>query len=182
MVILMNQNNYNIWIQQSLLAAEIYWVEHLPWDCWVEFHQQGKIIEVAFQPLPLADIMATVNVVHDEPDTKPSNEANKEPCSTFGLCPNTDVADFDFQKEVEHLPFKLKLGDVQLDKEHQAIFINLVYSNQEVFSLHDEDLGYCNKLTYTIPTSTEMPVYLPHRTIPRQLQGEVCKCLNTWLC
>ena len=27
--------------------------------------------------------------------------------------------------------------------------------------------------------STEKPVYLPHRTIPRQLQGQVCECLNT---
>ena len=106
-VILMNQNNYNIWIWQPLLAAEIYWVEHLPWDYGVEFHQQGKSIEVAFQPLSPADIMVTVNAVHDKPDTKPSNEANKEPCPTFGPSPNTDVADFDFQKEIECVLFKL---------------------------------------------------------------------------
>ena len=109
--------------------------------------------------------MATVKVVHDEPDTKPSKEANKEPHPTFGPCPNTDAADFDFQKEVEHLPFKLNLGDILLDKEHQARFINLIHSNQEVFSLRDEDLGYCDKLTHTIPTSINKPVYLPHRTI-----------------
>ena len=48
--------------------------------------------------------------------------------------------------------------------------------------MHDEDLGYCDKLTHTIPTSTDKPVYLPHRTFPRQLQGEVHECLNTWLC
>ena len=29
---------------------------------------------------------------------------------------------------------------------------------------------------------TDKPVYVPHHTIPRQLQGEVCKCLDTWLC
>ena len=115
--------------------------------------------------------MANVKLVHNEPGTKPLDE----PCPTFGPCPNTSVADFDFQQEVECLPFKLNL-------EHQARFINLIYSNQEVFSLHDEDLGYCYKLTHTIPTSTDKPVYLPHRTIPRQLQGEVSKCLNTWLC
>ena len=39
LVILMNQNNYNAWILQPLLAAEIYWVEHLPWDYGVELHQ-----------------------------------------------------------------------------------------------------------------------------------------------
>ena len=126
--------------------------------------------------------MATVKVVHNETDTKPPTENIKVPCPTFGPCPNTEVADFDFQKEVECLPFKLNLGDVQLDKEHQARFINPIYSNQEVFSLHDEDLGYCDKLAHIIPTSTDKPVYLPHRTIPRQLQEEVCKCLNTWLC
>ena len=121
--------------------------------------------------------MAKVKSVHNEPGTKPS----AEPCPTFGPHTNTSAADFNFQQEVEHLPFKLNLGDVHLEKEHQARFIDLIYSNQEVFSLHDEDLGYCNKLTHTIPTSTDKPVYPPHRTILRQLQGEVCKCLNTWL-
>ena len=129
LVILMNQNNHYIWIWKPLLAAEIYWVEHLPWDYGVEFQQQGKNIEVAFQPIPLADIMATVKSVPNEPGTKPS----AEPCPTFGPHPNTDVADFNFQQEVEHLPFKLNLGDVPLEKEHQGGFINLIYSNQEVF-------------------------------------------------
>ena len=177
-VILMNQNSHNIWIRQPLLAAEICTVEHLPWDYGVDFQHQGNKIEVAFQPLPPADIMATVKSVHDEPGTKPS----AEPRPTFGPRPNTSAAEFDFQQEVERLPFKLNLGDVHLEKEHQARFIDLIYSNQEVFSLHDEDLGYCDKLTHTIPTSTDKPVYLPHRTIPRQLQGEVHECLNTWLC
>ena len=71
------------------------------------------------------------------------------------------MADFNFQREVEHLPFKLNLGDVHLDKEHQARFINLIYSKQEVFSLHDEDLAYCDKLTHTIPTNTNKP-YTSH--------------------
>ena len=177
LVILMNQNNNNIWIQQPLLAAEIYTVEHLPWNYGVKFQHHGDNIEVAFQPIPPADILAAVKLVHDEPGA----ESSAEPHPTFGPCPNTSVADFNFKQEVEHLPFKLNLGDVHLEKEHQARFIDLIYSNQEVFSLHDEDLGYCYKLTHTIPTSTDKPVYLPHRTIPRQLQGEVHKCLNTWL-
>ena len=86
--------------------------------------------------------MANVKSVHDEPGAEPS----AEPHPTFGPHPNTSVADFNFQQEVECLPFKLNLGDVHLEKEHQPRFINLIYSNQEVFSLHDEDLGYCNKL------------------------------------
>ena len=30
-------------------------------------------------------------------------------------------------------------------------------------------------------TTTDKPVYLAHHTIPPQLQGEVHKCLDTWL-
>ena len=104
--------------------------------------------------------MASVKVVHNEPDKVPSKEkASLEPFPTFGPHPNTQVANFDFKKEVEHLPFKLNLGDIPLEKEQQAQFIDLIYSNQEVFSLHDEDLGYCDQLTYTILTSTAWPVY-----------------------
>ena len=68
---------------------------------------------MAFQPIPPADIMATVKLVHDEPGTKPS----AEPHPTFGPHPNTSEADFDFQ-QVECLPFNLNLGDVPLEKEH----------------------------------------------------------------
>ena len=114
LVILINQNNHNIWIWQPLLATEIYVVEHLPWDYGVEFQHQGDNIEVAFQPIPLAEIMAKVKSVHDEPGTKPL----AEPHPTFGPHPNTSVADFNFQQEEECLPFKLNLGGVPLEKEH----------------------------------------------------------------
>ena len=91
LVILMNQNNCNIWIWQPLLAAEMYVVEHLLWDYGVEFQHQGDNIEVVFQPIPPTDIMATVTSVHNEQGTKPS----AEPCPTFGSHPNTSAADFD---------------------------------------------------------------------------------------
>ena len=61
-VILMNQNNHNIWIWQPLLAAEIYVVENLPWDYGVDFHHHGDNIEVAFQPIPPVEIMATCKI------------------------------------------------------------------------------------------------------------------------
>ena len=31
------------------------------------------------------------------------------------------------------------------------------------------------------PTAMDKPIYFPHRTIPRQLQGAVCKCIKNWL-
>ena len=54
--------------------------------------------------------MATAKLVHNEPDPMPSKEANKEPHPTFGSHPNTNAADFNFQKEVEHLPFQAQSG------------------------------------------------------------------------
>ena len=74
----------------------------------------------------------------------------------------TDSPDFDFKKEIERLPFKMKIGEVEMTREQQVRFINLVYDNQYVFSLHDEDLGYCDRLKHTIPMTTDKPIYLPH--------------------
>ena len=48
-------------------------------------------------------------------------------------------------------------------------------------SLHDGDLGFCNKIKNTIPMTMDRTVYLLHHTIPPQLLGEVHKCLDTWL-
>ena len=47
--------------------------------------------------------------------------------------------------------------------------------------MHDEDLGFCDKIKHTIPTTSDRLVYLLHHTIPPQLLGEVHKCLDTWL-
>ena len=66
-------------------------------------------------------------------------------------------------------------------KAQQVRFLELIYDNQAVFSLYDEDLGLCDCLKHTIPTTTDKPVYLPHHTIPVQLQAEVHKCLDAWL-
>ena len=97
----------------------------------------------------------------------------------FGERPDTGKA-YNLKKEIEQLPFKFNLGDAPFTKEQQDQLLNLVYDNQQVCSLHSEDLGFCNKLPHTIPTMTDRPVYLPHRTVPQQLQSEVQKCLDTW--
>ena len=60
-----------------------------------------------------------------------------------------------------------------MSKAQQVRFLELIYNNQNVFSLCDEDLGLCDCLKHTIPTTMDKPVYLPHRTIPVQLQAEV---------
>ena len=68
-----------------------------------------------------------------------------------------------------------------MSKAQQVRFLELIYDNQAVFSLCNEDLGLCDHLKHTIPTTTDKPVYLPHHAIPVQLQAEVHKCLDAWL-
>ena len=63
----------------------------------------------------------------------------------------------------------------------QSQFLNVIYDHPDVFPLHDEDLGFCDKMKHTILTTSNKPVYLLHYTIPPQLQGEVHKYLDTWL-
>ena len=63
----------------------------------------------------------------------------------------------------------------------QSQFIDLIYDHPEVFSLHDEDLGFCDWIKHTILPTMDRPVYLLHCTILPQLQEEVHKCLDTWL-
>ena len=75
----------------------------------------------------------------------------------------------------------MNIGEVDMSKSQQQRILELIYDNQSVFPLCDEDLGLFNHLKHTIPTTTDKPVYLPHCTIPVQLQAEVCKCLDTWL-
>ena len=73
------------------------------------------------------------------------------------------------------------MGEVNMSELQQKRFLELIYDNQSIFSLCDEDLGLCDRLKHTIPTTTDRPIYLPHHTIPVQLQAEVRKCLDTWL-
>ena len=94
---------------------------------------------------------------------------------------DTDSPDFDFEKEVNRLPFPLNMGTAPLNLEQKKCLINLIYDSKEVFSLYDGDLGHCDKLKQSICTTTDRPVYLPHRQIPVQLQSEVRKCIKSWL-
>ena len=66
-----------------------------------------------------------------------------------------------------------------MERIYKANCIDLIYNNHEVFSLHDEDLGYCDHINQAILTSTEKLVYLLHMAIPRHVQGEVHGSLNT---
>ena len=59
-------------------------------------------------------------------------------------------------------PFPVNMGEVNMNELQQKRFLELIYDNQSVFSLCDEDLGLCDHLKHTIPMTTDKPIYLPH--------------------
>ena len=113
--------------------------------------------------------------MEENPDPQQKDALPKE-YPMFGERPDTGKA-YDFKEEVSYLPFQFNLGGAPCNKEQQDQLINLVYNNQRLFSVHTEDLGFCDKLTHTILTATDRQVYLPHGNILQQLQGEV---QNAW--
>ena len=183
-VILANTNSYNIWIRQPLLAADVVEVESCPWDYQTILSREDKNIKASFCRVPPPEVQKEVfsnAVVSKDSETVDENGTSGEKPKKFGPHPDFNSPNYDFDKELARLPFLLNLGKVDLSKNQQVRFLELIYDNQSVFSLGDEDLGLCDHLKHTIPTTTDKPVYLPHRTIPVQLQAEVRKCLDTWL-
>ena len=180
-VILVNTSRQNIWIWQPLLAAELFGtnqvkeIEHK-----ADMERQGDNIKISFSPVVPYSIRVRsewVGTVTSDIDPPTSSEK-----ASFGPRPDVESENFDFKGEIDHLPFKHNMGTtVEMTHEQQSQFINIIYDHPEVFSLYDEDLGFCDKIKNTIPTTSDRPVYLPHHTIPPQLLGEVHKCLDTWL-
>ena len=188
-VILLNTNSYNVWIRQPLYAATIWDVELKDWDYEpiITKSDEANTFEVKLQPVPPEDlreeILSNATEVNQETNDTSGKSASdeKDEKPSFGARPNTKDPDFDFKKELERLPFELNIGDAPLNREQQARLIDVIYDHTEVFSLFDGDLGFCDVLKHSIPTTTDKPVYLPHRQIPVQLQSEVRKCLDNWL-
>ena len=181
-VIVINTTSRNIWICQPLLAAKIYKVELHPWQYKSILYREGNTIKVGFQLIVPSEVEGGLQINQVEVNIKeePSEEECTPPLLSVGLHPDTSK-EYNFEDEVAKLLFKFNIGDAPFSKEQKDHLLILIYNHQKVFSLHNEDLGFCNKLAHTISTMTDKPVYLPHRTIPRQLQGEVGKSLNTWL-
>ena len=159
--------------------------EHCLWDYQSFLSYDGNEIKVTFHHMPMLDVQEeilsqSVSQVSNEDSKDQSGTKEGGEKSKFGPQPEFNDPNFDFHKELERLPFPLNLGEVKMSKEQQVGFLKLIYNNQVVFSLCDGDLGLCDHIKHTIPTTMDKPVYLPHRTIPIQLQAEVQKCLDTW--
>ena len=140
--------------------------------------RQGDNMQISFSPVtPNSFRVRSEQVESITPNITPPTSDDKQ---SFGPRPDVKAMNFDFQAEIDHLPFKLNMGTtIDMTCEQQSQFINIIYNHPEVFFLHDEDLGFCNKIKHTIPMTSERRVYLLHHTIPPQLLGEVYKCLDT---
>ena len=168
-------------IWQPLLAAELFIVDQIEEiEHRANMERQGDNIQISFSPVAPNSIRVRLEQVESvTPDIDPPS-SNEKP--SFGPRPDVKFANFDFKAEIDHLPFKLNMGTaIEMTCEQQSQFINIIYDHPQVFSLHDEDLGFCNKIKHMIPMTSDRPVYLLHCTIPPQLLGEVHKCLDTWL-
>ena len=188
-VILLNTNSYNVWIRQLLYATTIWDLELKDWDYEpiITKSEEADTFEVKLQPVPPEDLRKEIlsnamEVNQETSNTSGKNASNeKDEKPSFGIRSDTKNPNFDFKKELEQLPFELNIRDAPLTREQQVHLIDVIYGHTEVFSLFDGDLGFCDVLKHSMPTTTNKPVYLPHRQIPVQLQSEVRKCLDNWL-
>ena len=204
-VCLQNTNDHNVWIRQPLYTGDLWDVDKEDWEYEPVLVKDTKTnnITVKFQQVPpehlreeifsqAAEMFGPDKTDKDEetepkekkkesdPQTTPKESADQEP-PKFGPRRDSSSADFDFKMELDRLPFTINIGEAPLSREQQSHFIDLIYDYNEVFSLYDSDLGFCDALKHSIPTTTDKPVYLPHQQIPVQLQQEVRKCLESWL-
>ena len=188
-LVLLNTNTYNVWIHQPLYAANIWDVELNDWEYKPIFTKDvnSNTVEIKLQQVPPEDSCAEILSYAAETEQKESKTKEKETSKekdkkpSFSAQPDTKSPQFDFKKELDQLPFELNISEAPLTRKQKAHLIDIIYDHMDVFSLFDGDLGFCDALKHSIPTTTDKPVYLPHHQIPVQLQSEVRKCLDSWL-
>ena len=204
-VCLQNTNDHNVWIRQPVYAGDLWDVDKEDWEYEPVLVKDAETnnIMVKFQQVPPEHLREEIfsqaaemfgpdktdkegetktkqKEKESDPQKTPKDSADQQP-PKFGPRPDTSSADFDFKMELDRLPFTINISEAPLSREQQSRFIDLIYDYKEVFSLYDGDLGFCDALKHSIPTTTDKPIYLPHRQIPVQLQQEVRKCLESWL-
>ena len=128
-----------------MLATELYTAEYHPVEHWADIEVEGDVANVTFLPVVPNTIRVQVEWVESTSTDRSTFNPQEKP--VFGPRPDTQAADFDFEAEVKCLPFKLNLGDeAKLTCVQQSWFIDPIYDHPEVFSLHDEDLRFCDRI------------------------------------
>ena len=80
-----------------------------------------------------------------------------------------------------NLPFKLDIDHSRIPSDENSKLSNLFHAFTDVFSHHDEDLGYTNMVEHRIQTTDDLPIKQPDRRVPPMQVPEVKKILNSWL-
>ena len=78
-VILIDTTKQNVWLQQPLLAAELYIAEYHPVEHWADIEVQGDVANVSFLPVVPDTIRVQVEQVEATSDdtSTPSPEENQ---------------------------------------------------------------------------------------------------------
>ena len=141
-IILINTNKQNVWIWQPLLATELFIMEQIDETVHrASMERKEDDINISFSPVAPNTIRVKLEHLETTPsDITPPTSSEKP---SFGPRPDVNAADFDFQTEINCLPFKLNMGtEANMTCDQQSQFVNFIYDHPEVFSLYDEDLGF----------------------------------------
>ena len=103
-VILIHTTKQNVWLQQPLLAAELYDVENHPIEHQADMKVKGDVTNISFVPVVPDTIRVQVEQVEATPTDISTPNPNEKPL--FCPRPHTQSADFNFEAEVKCLPFK----------------------------------------------------------------------------
>ena len=107
---------------------------------------RGYKIKVGFQLTLSQEVDESIssNQVEVEQKVNPSEEEREFPLPTFGPHQNVN-SEYKFKDEVDQLPFKFNRGDAPLKRKQEEQFLNIIYDHKEVFSVHEDNLGFCEK-------------------------------------
>ena len=108
-VILINNNNHNVWIRQPLYAADLWEVEPKEWEYEpVLTHEEGtNNVTINFVQVPPEEFHEDIfsnaaEAEENDPACKAENQNSKgEEKPKFGSPPDYDSPDFDFKGECE---------------------------------------------------------------------------------
>ena len=78
-------------------------------------------------------------------------------------------------------PKGLPEPQIQMTGDQMLKVRKLLYKHRNVISTSDTDLGYTEIVKHTIPVTDEVPIRLPHRRIPPNVQSEVKDIIQKWI-
>ena len=144
-IVLINTTKQSIWLQQPLLATKLHTVEYHQVEHRANMEMKGSDIDISFLPVIHDTIRVQLEQVEATSMGISPPDSSEKPI--FGPRPDTKAADFNFEIEIQCLPFKLNLGeDANMIHIQQGQFIDLIYDHLEIFSLHDEDIRFCDQI------------------------------------